>query len=190
MKKIFTLLSVFALSATAAFAQDPQTFTLEADFENGLPTGWKIDNYHFQCTPAATYGYTAHSGSNILGASMAVTADVIYTPVVKLAAGEPCTIEFYYNASKATISSFAYEISVSACSEQDITKQLQLIEKVNTQNCTDWTKVELSYIPDADTEVCFALNAVSRMGDNYANMAGALGYDSFKISGLEANGGG
>lgn len=192
-----SLLALGMLGSPAISAAEGEVFDLEynfdvdADFPDGanLPEGWAQEGTPLSRTSGVPLGLTNHSGDYILGAASAKFDEVIYTPLIKVAAGKPCTLEFQYYLPGG--SNFVYatgmEIYTSASQSMDGAVKAGTIKQ--EQN-TDWKEFTVTVTPEADGELCFALKFVNEYGMTVN--CGAVGLDSFFISGTRysATGGG
>ena len=163
---------------------------MAADYPDGanVPEGWALAGTKFKRAEASDCGLTAQSGNFALCATAALTADVVYTPVVKLLGGKPCTIEFWYLAPEVNNAAFAYDIVVSACSGQDLTTKVAEVGKLIGNN-KEWQKASLTFTPENTGEYCFAIDPKCSVGDALApTYAKYLAFDSFIIDGFEATG--
>lgn len=165
---------------------EPEAFTIDCslEFDEDLD-GWKIDGTQLSRNTADWFGYGADTPSYVIGGSSPTSQDIIFTPVKKLVAGEPCTLEFAYKAPGGTPANlFNYGIKVYVCSSQSLDDQIELVETVANAEVTDWKKVKVTYTPQEDADVCFAIQPTNPYGDNMASRCGWIGFDSFVIEGM------
>ena len=194
MKKIFTFACLLALglsgSPTVAAAEGEvfdieYNFDVDADFPDGanLPAGWAQDGTPLKRTSGVPLGLSNHSGDYILGAASAKFDEVIYTPLIKVAAGKPCSLEFQYFLPGGTNFVYATGMEIYTSASQSMTGAVK-VGAIKQDNYKDWTKFSVTVTPEADGEMCFALKFVNDYGMTVN--CGAVGLDSFFISGTYA----
>ena len=105
-KRLFSPLTAGIACCGIMQAGTPESFELFEDFDNSshftasktVPDGWlSLGTLPFKRQRTSDYGVAALSGDYAIVAdnSTAYTRDdVVFTPVVKLAGGKPCTITF------------------------------------------------------------------------------------------------
>lgn len=103
LKKTLSLSLLLLLSVVPGnqwSAQAASVKLLECDFEDasGLPEGWLCQGKQFAAAAATDFGFTAVSGTNVLGSQSATGSDAIFTPKMQLTAGEKCTVKFSFIA--------------------------------------------------------------------------------------------
>ena len=191
MRNIFTFASLLALGMLgpqAISAAEGEGFDLEfnfdvdADFPGGanLPEGWAQDGTPLKRTSGVPLGLTNHSGDYILGAASAKFDEVVYTPVIKVAAGKPCTLEFQYYLPGGSNFVYATGMEIYTSAQQSMDGAVKVGTVKQAQN-TDWKEFSVTVTPEADGEMCFALKFVNEYG--MTMNCGAVGLDSFFISG-------
>lgn len=197
MRKFFTTLCLFSLccfGATQAHAAGtPFEIEYNFDAETGLPDGWLIEGSNFRHDTATNLGISAgaHSGDNVLGAPYALAADVIYTPMMKLTGGEPCTIEFQFitpEINSGLVSFYNYSVEVTAGNAQTAAAQTISVGTFPGGDYKTWQLVKFSFTPETDGEYCFALNPKCSVDNMAEGICKQLAFDSFKISGTAPGG--
>ncbi len=194
MKKIFTFACLLALglsgSPTVAAAEGEvfdieYNFDVDADFPDGanLPAGWAQDGTPLKRTSGVPLGLSNHSGDYILGAASAKFDEVIYTPLISVAAGKPCTLEFQYFLPGGTNFVYATGMEIYTSASQSMAGAVKVGTIKQAQNA-DWMEFTVTVTPEADGEMCFALKFVNDYG--MTMNCGAVGLDSFFISGTYA----
>ena len=172
---------------------DPETpkgeekaFTIDCplEFEDDL-SGWAIEGSNFTRNTGDWFGYGAQTPDFVLGGNNTTSADIIFTPVKKLVAGKPCTIEFYFNSPGGTPATlFNYGAKVLACSAQDLSSQIAEVGVIKNNATNGWVKYSFTFTPEADGDVCFAIQPTPYT-DAMASRCGWVGFDSFIIEGTE-----
>ncbi|MDE6311807.1 MAG: hypothetical protein K2L96_08345 [Muribaculaceae bacterium] len=187
MKKVFNAISlaVFGCFAVPYAMASGTPFTIDCplEFDDDLD-GWKIEGTQLSRNTGDWFGMAADTPDYIVAGSSATSADLIFTPVKKLAAGEPCTIEFAFNSPGGTPNIFNYGVKIYACSEQSLGSQIELVQTVANSTTIGWKQVKATYTPAEDGDVCFAIQPVPYT-DAMASRCGYVGFDSFIIEGTE-----
>lgn len=185
MRKVFkTACLILATLIGTGTALAGEAFEYEYNFDTStdLPEGWLVEGDHFKVGPAAANGLTAQSGDNVIAAEFSQSTDVIYTPMISLAAGVPCRMDFYVINPNALVSAYAYSIVVDARDGQSGEAVSHNVLSVPNGDRKTWTKLSVSFTPEADGEYCFAIKAAS-FNDASASVAKEIAFDSFTISG-------
>lgn len=160
-------------------------FDIDADFPDGanLAAGWAQDGTPLRRASGDDYGFTNQSGDYILAGSVKFD-EVLYTPMMDLVAGKPCTLEFYYIAPGGASAPAVYNahLIVRAGTAQNIDAQTFKIKEESTVPTTDWTKFSYTFIPETDGEYCFSIE-LAPYSDAFRRNCGSVGFDSFIISG-------
>lgn len=185
MRKVFkTACLILATLIGTGTALAGEAFEYEYNFDTStdLPDGWLVEGDHFKVGPAAANGLTAQSGDNVIAAEFSQSTDVIYTPMISLAAGVPCRMDFYVINPNALVSAYAYSIVVDARDGQSGEAVSHNVLSVPNGDRKTWTKLSVSFTPEADGEYCFAIKAAS-FNDASASVAKEIAFDSFTISG-------
>lgn len=187
MKKVFSAicLAVFGCFAAPAVMAAGTAFTIDCplEFDEDLD-GWKIEGTKLSRNTADWFGHGANTPDYVIGGSSATSADVIFSPVKKLEAGEPCTLEFYFNSPGGTPNIFNYGVKVYACSSQSLGDQIALVYTEPKAVTTGWKKITVTYTPETTGDVCFAIQP-DPYSDGMADRCGWVGFDSFIIEGFE-----
>ncbi|MDE5561188.1 MAG: hypothetical protein K2J00_05220, partial [Bacteroidaceae bacterium] len=162
----------------------PEAFTVDCSLEfDGDLEGWNISGTQLSRNTGDWFGLGADTPDYIIAGNSATSADVIFSPVRKLVAGEPCTLEFAFNAPGGMPANlFNYGVKIYVCQAQSMDSQVALVETVANTATTGWQKVKVTYTPEKDVEVCFAIQPVP-YSDAMASRCGTVGFDSFIIEG-------
>ena len=147
-----------------------------------VPDGWaSAGSFPFGRNTGAYFGYTAKSGSYVLGTpgSSAYGRDeVIYTPMYKLLAGKEATISFSFIANGDPYSRpNGVKVVVKDGQSADANTVSELGE-VTAAIYTSWNEFTFKYTPEADGEYCFALALQTSLASS-----GQVAFDDFTITG-------
>lgn len=193
MRKAFTTLCLFSLGCLGMVLHaENKPFEIECDFDvdahypDGatLPAGWTQTGDHFKRGLASGFAnVTAHSGEYVLGATFANTADMVFTPMMKLAGGEPCTIEFQFCTPNLRLpNTFNYSLTVTAGTAQEVSAQTIAVGSLPSGEYKEWRACKFTFTPEADGEYCFALNPTPT-SDSFATYCNNVAFDSFIFTG-------
>lgn len=189
--RVFLIMYGF-FAGLSVFAQTSVPFEFYEDFDDpthyeeggSLPDGWAASGSVFALVRAtgSDYGVMPKSGSYVLatiGSTSSGIDEVIYTPMMKMAEGEPCSIKFYIYAPGGTPSSVrSYAVSVKAGSGQSMEAQVYDVANKDRQAYTEWTEVIGTFTPEADGEYCFSIQFSSMIAS-----CGVLAIDDVLING-------
>lgn len=177
----------FATMALAATLNAAEPFTLSYDFdsETGSATGWSYEEAGLIHETADYFGAPATDNPDnmVLGKVSARQADVFYTPMLHLTAGEPCTIDFDFYAPGGT-PELLYHVGleVSASTAQAASDASVTVGEVPTmKSYKSWTRYSFSFTPEADGEYCFEFKTVNQY--NWMGNCGTYCLDNVVISG-------
>ncbi|MDE6438506.1 MAG: hypothetical protein K2L62_02510, partial [Muribaculaceae bacterium] len=177
----------FASMALAASMNAAEPFTLSYDFDSeaDFATGWNYESAGLKHETADYFGAPAtdNPSNMVLGKASANMQEVIYTPLMKLAGGEPCTIEFDYWAPGGT-PELVYHVGldVTATTEQSASGNAVSVGTVPTMKAYPaWTHYSFSFTPEADGEYCFALKTLNQY--NMSSSCGSFCIDNVTLSG-------
>ncbi|MCM1036992.1 MAG: hypothetical protein NC406_06685 [Bacteroides sp.] len=201
MRKIYTaicLLSSLCLGGAAATAAEKPveieySFDDDADFPGGadLPAGWAQQGAAgFVRSDGTSHGTTTHSGDKmIITKGDARFDEVLYTPMLNLVAGKPCTLEFYYLAPGGIPDVVRnVHLLVRAGAGQTDAEQTVTIKETPTVATKTWTKHSYTFTPEVDGEYCFSIALKPYMA-GMDTQCGYAAFDSFIISGTVNEGG-
>lgn len=176
MHKLFV--SMACMAALATMAGEP--FTTVYNFESDA-SGWGFEGGVFQRAKASTFGVQANSGDYVLGKATVTFNEMIFTPTVTLAAGEPCTLAFELMAPGGTPNVVRnVGFNVTAGPDQTSATHTVAVGSVANQAYADWTHFEFTFTPEADGDYCFALKPFN---PNFGAMCGGAYLDDVTISG-------
>lgn len=176
MKQLFTMLFLFLSAGCHSFAQVTTSFELFEDFDDpthyeaggNLPDGWVSDGTSpFVRGEGSYFGLSPKSGSYVLatpGSTISSIETVVYTPIVKMAGGRPCTITFYIYAPGGSPSTVRnYGVTVKAGVGQETETQTYEVSSLEKMAYTEWTEITGTFIPETDGEYCFSITLASTM---------------------------
>lgn len=169
--------------------ENPETpaggaFTLTYDFENeeDFPGEWMSDG--FKREEGDYFGFTAKSGSYIVGKATGKPGEALYTPMMKLKGGEKCKIAFSYIAPEGSIYVYSFGLNIKAGTAQDAESQTIQVGEVEKKGYPDWTDFEFEFTPESDGDYCFSLTLTA-----YTTGSGkSFGFDDFVITGVAPGG--
>ena len=199
MKKFFTnLLSCCLVATSLGFAHfaEAAPFELEYNFDDDakfpqgvdLPEGWaESGNTGFLRRAADYFGFYAKSGDYVLGKSGAAPGDVLFTPMMKLKGGEPCTISFNYIAPDGGLYVYSYGLDVKAGSAQNVEAQTITVGSVEREGYPEWKEFSFTFTPDADGEYCFSITVTTYLPTGSGK---GIAFDDIFINGEEPDEGG
>lgn len=179
-------------------------FTIVENFDDAshftasttVPDGWLVTGSSAlpareQCGMYYT-GFNANSGDYCLNSYHYAQArdQVVYTPIMNLAAGKECKIEFYVYAPAGSPANLFYNnITVKAGSAQ--TAEAQTIEVgAISAAVSSWTKFEFAFTPETEGEYCFSLAYTMSVPTNAGRDHGWVAIDDVVITGESAEQGG
>lgn len=190
MKKVYTLFLSFFLLSMLPLGMNAASFEVYEDFDDdshftessSVPDGWKSEGtVPFSRMEGGAYniGFEAYNGNYVFytGSSNEYgRSEVVYTSLMKLAAGQPCTIEFqvYAPGNGPKKNGFI----VKAGTAQNADAQTISVKTVESGNYAEWTPVTGTFIPEEEGEYCFSIALDTPLGQ-----AGAIGIDDVIISG-------
>lgn len=190
--KKLMLMFVSLIVAGTAIAADPVAFEIYENFDDAthftssttLPDGWKSEgNYPFTRNIGNYFGITAKSGDYVFGTPASYDYgrnEVIYTPMMKLAAGKPCTIMFSVygvGGTPANVRNNGFTLTAGAAQTADA--QTIAVGTVANNAYTSWTDFAFSFKPETDGEYCFALKINCPIASS-----GNVALDDFNITGF------
>lgn len=191
IKKFSALLLAMFLFAGVAMAGAPEAFEMFEDFENAdsfAAAGWLTTGDDAYTTPSRTYGLDAgvfaKSGEYVLYSMDQMGSErneMIYTPMMKLAAGKEATISFYlYTPGGAPATTFYSYVEVKAGTAQTTEAQNVLLGATSSAYA-EWTELKYLFTPEADGDYCFsiALKQSSQLSRDH----GFLALDDVLITG-------
>ena len=195
MKKFYqklAMLFVSLLVAGTAFAANPVAFEIYESFDDAthytaganIPDGWKSEgNYPFTRNTGNYFGVKAKSGEYVFGAPASYDYgrnEIFYTPMMKLAAGKPCTVMFSVYAvggTPANVRNNGFTVTAGNAQTQDA--QTIAVGTVANAAYTSWTDFAFSFKPEVDGEYCFALKLNCGIASS-----GNVAIDEFTITGF------
>lgn len=146
-----------------------------------VPDGWKSEGtYAFARTECGLYvtGFSANSGDYCLYAPSSMSYgrnEVVYTPLMKLAAGKECRISLWvYAPGNGRTNGFI----VKAGTAQSLDAQTIAVAELAKGMYGEWTEIKGSFTPEAEGEYCFSIAVNTSLGN-----AGWLGIDDVEITG-------
>lgn len=165
MTMLFLLLFTVTGTVTAS-----EKFEIYEDFDDAshftenenVPDGWKSEGtYAFAKGTGSYFGIIAKSGESVFGTASSYEygrSEIIYTPMMKLAGGMPCTIMFSIYAPGGNPSDVRNNgFTIKAGTAQDAETQTIEVGTVANGAYTAWTDFAFSFTPEADGEYCFSL---------------------------------
>lgn len=195
MKKFYQKLAMMfmmLLVSGTALAANPVAFEIYESFDDAthftsganVPDGWKSEgNYPFTRNTGNYFGITAKSGDYVFGTPASYDYgrnEVIYTPMMKLAAGKPCTIMFSVygvGGTPANVRNNGFTLTAGAAQTADA--QTIAVGTVANNAYTSWTDFAFSFKPETDGEYCFALKINCPIASS-----GNVALDEFTITGF------
>lgn len=164
LKKTLSLSLLLLLSVVPGnqwSAQAASVKLLECDFEDasGLPEGWLCQGKQFAAAAATDFGFTAVSGTNVLGSQSATGSDAIFTPKMQLTAGEKCTVKFSFIApADQYLKDYrSLGFTVKAGSTQNLADHTAEVGTLEAKDHAEWETCIYVFTPEADGEYCFSI---------------------------------
>lgn len=161
-------------------------FDNDADFPAGtiVAPGWSFSGGIFQRAKATDFGTMAHSGDYLLGKASVSFNETLFTPMVELMAGEPCTLEFYYMAPGGT-PAFVRNVGleIKAGNAQETSMQTVAVGKVEGAQYSEWTRQSFTFTPEVTGEYCFSIKTFNEAG--FTSSCGGAYIDDVIISGYK-----
>ncbi len=106
-------------------------------------------------------GVFANSGDYVLFSQEQIGAErneVLFTPMMKLAAGKEASISFFiYAPGGSPVATFYSSVDVKAGTAQSLDAQTIELGGTNAA-CSEWTEVKYTFTPEADGEYCFSIS--------------------------------
>lgn len=178
MKKSLRISLLGMALATASLASAAPEELFFDDFDSYVseqrPTGYAFDitgsmkAYTFIAYTGAWSGMGSHSGDNILyvtNSSDFNRDDVVFTPMVDVKAGEPCTISFYIRTLDSG-SSRPNCFTIKAGQGQDRTSQTETVLEIKSQDYADWTEVTGTFVPGVSGKWCFSIQVTCALSNS------------------------
>ena len=187
---LIALLACIGMCSHTATAQEwtasipyEESFDDATHFANGeisgVPTGWlSTGNVPFEVVNGLEWGYTPHSGENLLVASISMSSgrnDITYTPLMEMEAGVTYTVSFYLQMQQGGRTP-SMKFTVGQGQAEDAQTTI-LYEKPNSPT-SPWELVQLSFTPETTGQYCFAFWACSALSND-----GFIMIDDFSITG-------
>jgi len=166
----------------------PEPFEIEVNFDddalyaagNNVPEGWVESEINLTRRPAEDFGFTAVSGDYILGKARPAGKESIYSPMIRLKGGEPCTIEFSFIAP-SDIYIYSTGVKVKAGTAQNAESQTIEVGEVKADVHNSWEKQTFTFTPEQSGEYCISFNIFNGMMGCARNGGAAM--DDIFISG-------
>lgn len=167
--KLMTMLFLLLFVATGTVMAS-ERFEIYEDFDDAshfsenetVPNGWKSEGtYAFARGTGSYFGVSAKSGEYVFGTAASYEygrTEVVYTPMMKLAGGKPCSIMLSVYApggSPATVRNNGF--TVKAGTDQSADAQTIEVGTVANAAYASWTDFAFSFTPENDGEYCFSL---------------------------------
>lgn len=168
-----------------------EAFELEFNFDNNadyadgtiIAPGWGFEGGVLQRAKASDFGITSHSGDYVLGKATATFREMLFTPMMELVAGQPCTIEFHYLAPGGTPPMVRnIGLHIKAGSAQTSEAQTIEVGTVANQEYSSWTRQEFTFTPTVTGEYCFS---IATFNPSFSSMCGGAYIDDVIISGYK-----
>ena len=167
-----------------------EAFELEFNFDNDtdytdgtmMAPGWSFSGGIFQRAKGTDFGVAAHSGDYVLGKATVSFNETLFTPMVELVAGQPCTLEFYYMApggTPPTVRNVGLEIKAGTA--QDASQHTVAAGTVTGAQYSEWTRQTFTFTPDVTGEYCFSIKPCNEYG--FTGSCGGAYIDDVIISG-------
>lgn len=169
MKKVYTLFLSFFLSSMLPLGLNAAPFEVYEDFDDdshftessSVPDGWKSEGtvpFSRMEGGAYTIGFEAYNGSYVFytaSSNESPRTEVIYTSMMKLAAGQPCTIEFQVYAPGNGMRKNGFVVKAGTAQNADA--QTISVKTLDLGNYAEWTPVKGTFIPEEEGEYCFSI---------------------------------
>ena len=194
-KRIFSLITAGLAFCCIMQAGTPESFELFEDFDNSshftasqtVPDGWLSQGtLPFKRKLTKDYGVAALSGDYAMVAdnSTAFTRDdVLFTPIVTLAGGKPCTLTFNVWGKASQYPEVKnLGLNVRAGHTQSLEAHDIEVGNVPAAAYGEWTEFTFTFTPEADGDYCFSL-AIDATANPHLNMKGNFMIDDVCING-------
>ncbi len=191
--KLLTMLFLLLFSSTG-MALASEQFEIYEDFDDAshftqietIPDGWKSEGtFAFARGTGADYGITVKSGEYAFCTVQSYEYgrnEIIYTPMMKLAGGMPCTIYFSVYAPGGTPPTARNNgFTVKAGTAQNADAQTIDVGVVANAAYSSWTDFAFTFKPESDGEYCFSLKLESQIASS-----GVVAIDNVTIEGTTA----
>lgn len=196
LRKLSLLFLSVLFCARIAIAGEPVFFEIFENFDDNshfpeesiVPEGWlSIGTTPAMRSEAGAYmiGYNSYSGNYVLhsGDNIASVRDeVIFTPMMELAAGKDATLSFYIYAPGGNPSAFYSYVEVKAGTAQSMDAQTVSLGSTST-TFSSWTQLSFLFTPATDGEYCFSISLKQSTELNRDH--GAIGIEDVTITGFE-----
>ena len=195
MHRIFTFIMAFFAVNAAIWAGTPESFELFEDFDDDThftisektPDEWLSEgSLPFTRKRTSDFGVVALSGNFAMVAANSTEYtrnDILFTPIVSLAAGMPCTITFSVWGKAASYSEVKnLGLNVRAGHTQNIEEHNVEVGNVPAAAYGEWTEFTFTFTPETAGDYCFSL-AIDATTNAQFNMKGNFMIDNVCVNG-------
>lgn len=191
---LYHLLVLLAFAQTA-WAGEPETFEFFENFDDAshftlsatVPDGWLSEGtLPFKRQKTRDYGVAGLSGDYAIVADNSTEYtrnDVLYSPLMQLTGGKPCTVSFFVWGKAANYSEVKnLGLNVRAGKGQNLEAQTIEVGVVPAAAYAEWTEFQFTFTPETDGEysISFAIDATT---NPQFNMKGNFMIDDVSIKG-------